>query len=282
MAYQLGLILLVVALTAAVLAALVQPSSCAPAPLPPLPPLSARRRRPAACSSTSCGGSGWRRVASLDMSDPAQSCPEGWREIATPRRTCGRIISGVQTGCDSVIFPNNGEPYSHVCGKIVGYQFSQTMAFARYNRHPDSLTIDDAYVDGVSVTHGRLRSREHIWTLASAWSELAPGDGSSCPCSSSPATPAVLVPPWVSSHYFCDTAAPGAHGFPPAVFFENVTLWDGRGCRLAGSCCKPNSPPVFCRELPQPTTDDIEVRLCGADGNERADTPIELIEIFVR
>ena len=272
---QLGRTSLSVALTAVALVVLLWPPSSTPAPL------SAAGGGGQRSTTGSCGGSGWRRVGYLNMSDPAQSCPEGWREIATPRRrTCGRNISGIEMGCSTVVFSTSGERYKHVCGKILGYQFSQTMAFAEYNRHPDNLTIDDAYVDGVSVTHGS--PREHVWTLASAWSELTPGDNSSCPCTS-PATSAISVPPWVGIDYFCDTAASGAHGFPPAIFFENDTLWDdGRGCSPASTCCEVNSPPVFCRALPQSTRDDIEVRLCGTDGYERVDTPIELIEIYVR
>ena len=37
-----------------------------------------------------CGGSGWRRVAYLNMSDPSQQCPSVWQEITTPHRVCGR------------------------------------------------------------------------------------------------------------------------------------------------------------------------------------------------
>ena len=259
-----------VAVVSAAFAVLVWPSSSAPAVL------SAGRRSSPTCSSTSCGGgSGWRRIAFLNMSDPAQHCPSEWREIASPKRTCGRRTGGVEEGCDSVLFSTNGTSYSHVCGRIAGYQYSQTMAFAEYNLRPHDLTIDGAYVDGVSITHGS--PREHIWTLASAWSELDPGDNSACPCANS----AISVPPWVGKNFFCETAATGPHDFPPNKFFGNNTLWDGRNCGSGNSCCEFNSPPYFCRSLPQPTTDDIEVRLCGVDGYERVDTPIELIEMYI-
>ena len=40
--------------------------------------------------NSSCGGSGWRRVAYLNTSDPSHQCPSVWREITTPHRVCGR------------------------------------------------------------------------------------------------------------------------------------------------------------------------------------------------
>ena len=35
-----------------------------------------------------CGGSGWRRVAYLNMSNTSQQCPSVWQEITTPHRVC--------------------------------------------------------------------------------------------------------------------------------------------------------------------------------------------------
>ena len=51
-------------------------------------------------------------------------------------------------------------------------------------------------------------------------------------------------------------------------------LWDGADCL----CC--NNPPWFYKQLPQPTTDDIEMRVCkdGSDEN----IAITEIEIYVQ
>ena len=55
-----------------------------------------------------CGGSGWRRVALLDMSDPAQTCPEQWRLYEQDTvRACGRQTSGGGS-CDWTFLTNNG------------------------------------------------------------------------------------------------------------------------------------------------------------------------------
>ena len=40
-------------------------------------------------------------------------------------------------------------------------------------------------------------------------------------------------------------------------------MWDGKGRRGSSTCCEFNNPPLFCKDLPQPTTDDIELRLCA-------------------
>ena len=124
--------------------------------------------------SPTCGGAGWTRVAYLDMTDPNTICPPGWQiYIRDSKRTCGRISTGHQT-CDSVIFPVDGKAYSCVCGRLKAYQ---SYAFRyMYGR----ATIDEAYVDGVSLTHGS--PRQHIWTFAAGGSESKPTSVSSCPC----------------------------------------------------------------------------------------------------
>ena len=58
-------------------------------------------------------------------------------------------------------------------------------------------------------------------------------------------------------------------------------LWDGGGCGPTGGCCESNNPPWFCKTLPQPTTDDIEVRVCGDEVLSNEDILVELIEIYV-
>ena len=40
--------------------------------------------------------------------------------MTTPRRVCGRTRNAAS--CDSAIFPTHGIEYSHVCGRVIGYQ----------------------------------------------------------------------------------------------------------------------------------------------------------------
>ena len=90
-------------------------------------------------------------MANVDMTDPNATCPFGWNMTDYSRRSCGR--SGTEErSCDSVFFPVGGEEYTRVCGKIKAYQFGVPDAFFAYFLD-NTLTIDDAYVSGLSVTH---------------------------------------------------------------------------------------------------------------------------------
>ena len=105
------------------------------------------------------------RVANLYMTDPNQHCPQGFRLITSPKRTCGRP----RAGCVTTTFPVNGVKYQKVCGRITAYQDHSTNAFQAYY-NDRQRTIDSVYVDGVSITHG-YNPRKHIWTFAAAWDE---------------------------------------------------------------------------------------------------------------
>ena len=63
------------------------------------------------CSCNTTGG--WTRVASLDMTDPSQQCPGGFRLVTrttAPLRTCGRPGPA---GCVSTTFSVHRIEYSH-------------------------------------------------------------------------------------------------------------------------------------------------------------------------
>ena len=122
-------------------------------------------------ASCSCNSTGvWMRVANLDMTDPSQNCPAGFRLVnrtSAPLRTCGRPGPA---GCVSTTFQTYGVEYSHVCGKVIGYQDLTPDAFYISNRHL-------VYVDGVSLTHGR----KHIRTFAGAVDETGISRPPICP-----------------------------------------------------------------------------------------------------
>ena len=105
---------------------------------------------------------GWRRVIGIDMTEEDTDSPEGLELITSPRRMCGRPFC--EAGCSSTTFSLHGLSYSRVCGKIIGYQFDSSDAFDPYRRN-DALTIDDGYVDGVSITYGNY-PKNYIWILA--------------------------------------------------------------------------------------------------------------------
>ena len=130
-------------------------------------------------------------------------------------------------------------------------------------------TIDSYYVYGVSITHGMPRN--HIWTLASG---ITGGQhdiehGHNCPCSE----PRPTQPPsFVGDNYYCESGNP-ATSYPTWIaghFFREDPLWDGEQCE--GQCCSNGkSPPWFTVELPNPTSDSIEVRICLPEGTSADD-----------
>ena len=223
----------------------------------------------------SCGGStGWKRVAYLNMSDPTQQCPSVWQEITTPFRVCGRR-SNTSASCEGLNYTTGSEQYDQVCGRIIGYQKGTVDAFLR----GPHVSIDSYYVDGVSVTHGS--PRQHVWTFAAGLDERTVHADATCPCVAG-SLQGSRIPSFVGQNYFCETGVLN-WGSTPGVFYPNGDpLWDGLGCGPASSCCTFNSPPWFSVVLPSPTTDDIEVRICDRADYRSEDSPIQLIELYVK
>ena len=69
-----------------------------------------------------------------------------------------------------------------------------------------------------------------------------------------------------------------------AVLYSDDPLWDGQDCGGdEGTCCDPPNLPWFCKELPETTTDDLEVRLCAVQHSGiDEDIPIELLELYIQ
>ena len=219
------------------------------------------------------------RVALLNMSDPNQQCPDNWREIESPRRSCRRQENEY---INSVIFPTHGVNYSQICGRIIAYQYGIPEAFLHYNQGSSRYSIDDNFVDGVTISYGTPRN--HVWTFACTRAETTTAFKQTCSCSNIFVDPGIEIPPWVGQDYFCETGI--VHSVQEATFYSDDPLWDGRGCGDTSECCSFNNPPWFCKRLPQTTNADIEVRLMGEASSvsflENEDTPVELIELYIQ
>ena len=208
------------------------------------------------------------RVANFNMADPNQNCPEGFILVNStdpPLRLCGRPGP---VGCTSVVFPVNGIEYSRVCGKVKAYIHASPDGFFQVI----GQNLEGHYVDGISITYGSPRN--HIWTFAASWTSTDQGHG--CPCDT--ISYQGTVPSFINNDYFCE----GGHS-PDLSFTLNtdIILWDGMNCLNTSTCCRFNNPPYFCQTLDAPTTNDIEVRLCGNQNIRDEDTPFEAIDIFV-
>ena len=225
-----------------------------------------------ACSSATP----YTRVAFVNMTDDSQQCPGEFTEVSNSRvRACGRqnTTSG---SCNSATFSVLGMEYQHVCGRIVGWQIDNPQAF--YGGTQLGQGIDGYYVGGISITYGGP-PQEHIWSLAGTVSETYTGSSVIYPCSNT-AISSPDPPSFVGNDFFCETGVTSHTG---GLFYEDADpLWDGEGCGSTSTCCEFNNPPWFCKQLPQPTTEDIEVRICQHSGTQYEDTPIEYIELYIR
>ena len=228
------------------------------------------------CDMTkTCGGvtGGWMQLAKINMANTSHSCPQGLKTLTSPKRLCSMNIGG--TGCSSTSFTTHGVEYTHVCGKVIGYQQKTPDAFGPYQGN-NPPTIDGGYVDGISITHGSS-PRQHIWTLAAALHEVTTHPHSICPCTNNAAT--INIPPFVGNDYFCDTAS---ENYVQFRFYPDDPLWDGEGCGPPNTCCSLNNPPWFMKELSSSTTDDIEMRLCADQSRSDEDITVEIIELYLR
>ena len=223
--------------------------------------------------SSNCGPGQWYQMAHLNMSDPSQQCPSAWREYNTNGvRACGRPTTS--SGSCPATFYTTSRQYSRVCGRAIGYQYGSPDAFGL----GAPRTIDSYYVYGLSITHGSPRN--HIWTYAAGTTEggyIAPY-GSNCPCVDPPSTRA-LPPSFVGDNYYCESGNAGT-SFLTYYLFTSDPLWDGEQCEVE-CCSNGKSPPWFSVELSNPTTDDIEVRICNPQGIYD-DTPVQLLELYIQ
>ena len=221
-----------------------------------------------------------KKTAYPNMTDLTQTCPPAWELITTPRRSCGRPSDAGRLSCHSATFPTQGTKYSQVCGRIIGYQVGHPQAFHLENRNrPQS--INGAYVDRVNLTFGN--PRQHIWTFTASLDETGTYDTDGrCSCTN-PSYYTNIASPFVGSSYsyFCKTGMPSGQRWGYTSYPDDP-LWDGQGCGPTSTCCTFNNPPWFCKQLLQSTIADLEVRLCSFDPVRFENTPIELIEIYVK
>lgn len=226
------------------------------------------------------GGSGyWAKVADFNLRIPSHNCPAGLREHTRENiRLCVRSNNN-PTCSMGILYNRAGTEFSRVCGKIIGYQIGHTNAFFRQQNVNSSR---DNYVDGISLTHGT--SYKHIWTFAAAIEDsVSPTlNPSKCACSIPTMASAFTMPPgFVGEDYFCDSAS--RSGSPTAGQFLGMDpLWDGTGCGSISTCCGMNTPPWFFKQLREPASEHIEMRVCSDEPASNEDIAIESVELYIQ
>ena len=193
-------------------------------------------------------------------------------------RGCQKLSNMSDSGCQGAVYPTNRQ-YSKVCGRATAYQIGGTSAFG-FIPQPD---IDTFYHYGLSLTHGMPRT--HIWTFAIGLSDSASNaaNGWECPCNMNSDT--VAVPTFVGSNYFCESGNPTTT-WVSSNLYDDDPVWDGMQCETEGKCCSgtelKNPPPWFSVDLPSPTTDDIEARLCIPTNSPGEGMILQKLEIYIQ
>ena len=230
-----------------------------------------------------CGGikGGWMRIADINTSR-GDSCPDGWTTYNS-----NYCIGGSAAGCHSVSFSTNSTRYDKVCGKAVGYQKGSMDGFyphAYANGNVDAYTpvttsrsLDGVYVDGISITTGS--PRKHVWTYAVGLSDDHDYRQFNCPCAKYPGPD---PPPYVGTHYYCESGNTGRVSGENALLYTNDPLWDGTGCGSENSCCYDVGMPWFFRQFPTTTTGNIEVRICHDQGFADEGAAVEQLQLYVQ
>ena len=225
---------------------------------------------------------GWMRVGYINMSEPGATCPPGLtlhQYNNTDHGLCSRPVSSSGSSA-SVFFSTYGVIYNKVCGRVIGYQYGSPDGFP-----PDlgggvlinNPNIDNIYVDGVSITYDN-NPRKHVWTLGVGnFADRA--TRFSCPCNIN--NTGTTVPSFVGSNYYCESGI--ASGDWSSVLYANDPLWDGQQCGgLEGPCCTNSKMPWFIKTLNETTTEDIELRVMADEGTSNEDTPLHIIELYIR
>ena len=131
----------------------------------------------------------------------------------------------------------------------------------------------DLVMDGVLISHGK--TQEHIWAYATGYQKTDAAINNICPCAGPQFTG--IVPPFIGNDYYCDS---GVNSNPVIGKFYTTPLWTGEGCAPPNFCCSRSGMPWFCKTLPVPTTDYIELRNCH-NAPDTEHTALDLIELYI-
>ena len=222
-----------------------------------------------------CGGhkGGWTTIVKLDTSE-GDSCPSAWTRISASGKVVCRSGSN-SGGCYSAIFTTYNITFNKICGRIKGYQKGAPDAF--HSSESDTKSINDHYVDGLSITLGN--PRKHVWTYAVGLSDNYDYVTANCPCA---ATPGPDPPAFVGDHYYCDSGN-SIRSWSSSLFYTSDVLWDGYDCNHANNnCCTNPDMPWFFRQFSRSRKDYLEARICTSAGFTNEDILVESIELYIQ
>jgi hypothetical protein len=215
------------------------------------------------CDMVTSGG-GW---ALLVRYDEGESCPSPWIPSA---RGCVRVTDAAESSV--LVTP----PFSfrEMRGTVRALGFGVAEAF----RDDGGKTIDDTYVDGMSITVGTPRN--HVFTFALGKTDSFNGDSTGvCPCDGG--TPS---PSFVGASYLCEEPAESCDPVNSATrFFDDTdVLFDGQDIQEAVCLNVPESAPDFQVDLGVVHGEDVELRMIFDEASNNEDLAVIHMDLWVR
>ena len=151
---------------------------------------------------------GWVRVINIKPSVDDSSCPGDLQHTVPPsgRAVCERGCTSSQ--CISTALMSTGLSYSKVRGYALARQYYSADAFGQSDHA--GKTLDQTYVDGISLTTNAGGSRTHLWTWAVGLTNDPDAEGLTetptnqylmkCPCDGGQPAPT-----FVGTSFYCDS-----------------------------------------------------------------------------
>ena len=228
-----------------------------------------------------CGDGVWCRIVDFAVTGADTMCPDGWTFATTPVGLgCTRPDDD---DCALATFPTGSLEFKRVCGRVTGAASGT----------PDGFEAQDGrVVNGVPLAEGvtlTLRTPfAHIWTFAAVDDGT---NGIACPFNEDnfggDFDEDTLT--FVQDNHFCDieSVESGAKRRRRVALPTQRRLWTGVCDDLpndsnALEACNFNDPPYFNVTLANPTTDDIDARICLSDDAGEEQVFVESMVLFVQ